>query len=133
MKFDHTVPKDFYFKNIKRFEQLKEEVLRIDWSERKKDVTDPPLVVGGAHHLAMRIAEDPLDKNSFQVTFRILDEPGYKETHPDLERMGRFFNQIFPEYRTSYWNSPRGYSVIALDIYMTEFPVDLETNYEKPK
>ncbi len=101
VKFDHVVPKEFYFKNIARFEKLKVEVLRLDWSERMKDVSDPPLVVGGAHHLVMRIAEDPLDKNFFQITFRIIDEPGYKETHGDLERMGAFFRRLFPELRNS--------------------------------
>jgi hypothetical protein len=102
VKFDRVIPKTFYFKNIARFEQLKDEVLHLDWSERKKDVKDPPLVVGGAHHLVMRISEDPLDKTLFQITFRIIDEPGYKETHPDLERMGRLFNHIFPESRITY-------------------------------
>ncbi len=81
-------------------EKLKEEVLRLDWSERKKDVTDPPLVVGGAHHLQMKIVEDVLDKSRFQITFRIIDEPGYKETHSDLERIGVFFRHLFPELKT---------------------------------
>ncbi len=101
MKFDHVVSKEFYFKNIVRFEKLKMEVLRLDWSERKKGVTDPPLVVGGAHHLQMKITEDNVDKSLFQITFRIIDETGYKETDTDLERIGVFFHRLFPELKTS--------------------------------
>ncbi|OLS15861.1 MAG: hypothetical protein RBG13Loki_0501 [Promethearchaeota archaeon CR_4] len=97
MKFDQLVPKDFYFKNLPRFDKLKEEVLRLDWSERQKDINDPPLIVGGAHHIQMKIENHPIDNNFFQITFRITDEPGYKENHPDLERMGRFFRRLFPE------------------------------------
>jgi hypothetical protein len=85
VKFDQVVPKDFYFKNLARFEKLKDEILRLDWSDRKKDINDPPLIVGGAHHLQMKIENHPLEKNLFQICFRIIDEPGYKEIHPDLE------------------------------------------------
>jgi len=99
LKYDHDFAKAFYFDNLDRFEQLKEEVLRLDWSERKQDISSPPLAVGGMHHLKMTIAESPTDRDYFRITFRITDEPGYKETHPDLERMGRFFNKLFPELR----------------------------------
>ena len=101
MKFDQVVPKDFYFKNLARFEKLKEEVLRLDWSDRKKGINDPPLIVGGAHHIQMKIENHPLEKDLFQIRFRIIDERGYKEIHPDLERMGRFFRRLFPEFRSA--------------------------------
>ena len=99
MKYDQQVPKTFYFDNIDRFEQLKDEILRNDWSERAQDVSKPPVSVGGMHHLKMTISESPTDKDYFRITFRITDEPAYKETHPDLERIGRFFNKLFPDLR----------------------------------
>jgi len=45
MRYDKIVELDHYHSNIQRFEQLRDEILRLDWSEGNKDMKSIPLVI----------------------------------------------------------------------------------------
>lgn len=96
MKYDITVSRTHYLKHLEAFNALQAEVLRVDWSDTEKDLRDIPLVVGGMHHLRMTIAPNHVNPGRVDITFRITDEPGYREDHPDLKRIFQFFHRTIP-------------------------------------
>ncbi|MHA1731006.1 MAG: hypothetical protein ACTSU5_03640 [Promethearchaeota archaeon] len=96
MKYDKIISRNKYFQSLDAIKLVQEEVLRMDWSDGRKDLRDIPLVVGGMHHLEMRVVPNHKDREKLDITFRIVDEPGYPENHPDLERVSRFYNRVVP-------------------------------------